>query len=458
MFNNCENKKDFIAAKNVIAKLHELGYEAWLVGGCVRDFLIGNIPHDYDVTTSADPVSVMGIFKHVADSNGIEFGTVMVTDDGEMTEVTTYRAEGAYKDGRHPDEIEFVNDIKDDLARRDFTMNAIAYNTETEETVDPFGGMNDIKNGIIRAVGNPDTRFQEDALRILRAMRFSSVLGFMIEEKTTKAMFANKSGLQKISKERITSEMKKILLGRNRVQVLLLFRDIIAEIFPEMLPAIQSDMQYHIFHIYNVYEHIVHSLNVKTDNVNVIFALLFHDIAKPGLETHDDNGVSHFKGHAEESAKIAKDICKRYKMDNKSIDEICFYISNHDILNNMTTEDNINRSTIRRLISKYGNEAFYNLMTVIDGDSAGQNPFMQDSITKRNLAVVKIAEDIIRNNDAFQIKDMKVNGYDVMNAGFKGKDIGDELQSLFDKVMNGEKNERGILLNILEEDKNKKIV
>ena len=452
MFENCENKKDFLAAKKVISKLHELGYEAWLVGGCVRDDIIGNIPHDYDVTTSADPVSIMSIFKHVADSNGIDFGTVMVTADEEITEVTTYRAEGAYKDGRHPDEIEFVNNVMEDLARRDFTMNAIAYNTDTAEIVDPFGGVDDIKNKIIRAVGNPDTRFKEDALRILRAMRFSSVIGFMIEENTMKAMFANKSGLQKISKERITSELKKILLGRNRIQVLLIFKDIIAEIFPEMLPAIQSERQYHIFHIYNVYEHIVHSLDVKTDNVNILIALLFHDIAKPSLETQDSNGIVHFKGHAEESEKIARKILKKYKMDNKSIDEICFYIKHHDIMNNMMADD-ISRSTIRKLISKYGNTAFYNLMTVIEGDTIGQNPFILDDIMKRNQAIINVAEDVISSNEAFKITDMEVNGYDVMNAGFCGRDIGEELQSLFDKIMDGEKNERGILLNILEEDR-----
>ena len=291
-------------AKIVINALADAGFSAYVVGGCVRDYFLGNQTSDTDITTSAKPCELE---KILADKNikvvetGLKHGTVTAVIDKTPLEITTFRADGEYRDSRHPQSVEFVEDIEQDLKRRDFTVNAMAYNDE-RGLVDLFGGREDIENRIIRTVGEPDARFKEDALRIMRALRFSSVLGFEIEEKTKKSIFDNMYLLENISAERIFSELSKLLCGKNVLNVLNEFRQVIGVIIPQLIPSFNC-AQNTPWHTYTVYEHIIHSVDFAPCDPVIRLTMLLHDIGKPSVKLTDENGRDHFKTHADAGEK-----------------------------------------------------------------------------------------------------------------------------------------------------------
>ena len=294
-------------SKEVIKKLNNANFKGYVVGGTCRDHILNRPVTDVDVTTNATPEQILEVFKeYKIYETGLKHGTVTVNVDGEMIEITTFRKDGDYLNNRRPVVVEFVDDLKEDLLRRDFTINAICYNEE-EGFIDLFGGLEDCKNKIIRAVGNADDRFCEDALRILRALRFCSTLSFKIEEKTSKAIIKNRHLLNNISKERIYVELTKILLGDNVEQVLLEYKQVFFTLFPSLEKCDGFD-QKSKFHAYDVFTHIVKSVALAEKDKNVRLALLFHDIEKPSCFSIDDNGVGHFYGHQEKSANLAREI------------------------------------------------------------------------------------------------------------------------------------------------------
>ncbi|PWM45669.1 MAG: CCA tRNA nucleotidyltransferase, partial [Clostridiales bacterium] len=303
----------FSIPEKIINKLSQNGYDAYFVGGCVRDFLRGEAFTDIDICTSATPEEVKKCFsEETIIETGIKHGTVTLLFCGESFEITTFRSEQGYNDSRHPSNVEFIKSINEDLSRRDFTMNAIALKDGI--ITDPFGGSQDIKNKIIRTVGNPDERFKEDALRILRALRFSSVLGFEIEEKTAESIFKNKELLCHVSKERIAVEFNKILLGKNVENILINYSSVIAVFIPEILQTINFN-QHNPFHIYDVYTHIVKAVASSENNIYIRLTMFFHDMAKPQCFSLDNDGIGHFKKHADKSSDMAKIVLNRMKYD-----------------------------------------------------------------------------------------------------------------------------------------------
>lgn len=396
----------------IIRQLNNAGYEAYIVGGCVRDKIMDKEPHDYDICTSALPNEVINVFKnHRIIETGLKHGTVTLVLHNNGYEITTYRCDGKYLDGRHPESVLFVSNLNEDLMRRDFTMNAIAF--DGCEFKDPFNGFNDIKNKCIRCVGNPDDRFKEDALRILRAMRFSSQLSFEIDKDTEKAMFANKELICKISAERIASEFSKILLGDNVFSVLMKYRDIIATFIPEIKDTFDFE-QKNDWHIYDVYEHICHSVKNIEPNLILRMTMFFHDIEKPACFFVDDSNVGHFYGHPAKSAKTTKQILKRLKYPNEIIENVDILVYNHD-RRIVTT-----KTAIRKLLNKFSFENAKNLILVKKADASAQNPAKNsESGYLEELDVINtLIEEVSSNGDCVRIKDLAVNGNDLKELGF----------------------------------------
>ena len=310
--------------KNVdtaINLLQSAGFEAYAVGGCVRDSLLGKIPNDWDITTSAKPEDMKSVFAdfHCIDT-GIKHGTVTVVIDGEPLEITTFRLDGEYEDNRHPKSVTFTSNLSADLGRRDFTVNAMAYSKKTG-TVDLFGGQNDLKNKIIRCVGDPDRRFNEDALRILRALRFASALDFEIEEKTAQSLLKNRALLGNISEERIAKELLKLVCGKGAKRILTDFAPVLFEILPELQPMYKNSHD-NPHHCYDIYEHMLIAVESIDPEPTLRFAMLLHDCGKPAVKKFDENGVAHFYGHQRISAEISAQILARLKVSNKFRDEI----------------------------------------------------------------------------------------------------------------------------------------
>ena len=304
----------------IIGVLQEAGFEAYAVGGCIRDSLLGRTPNDWDITTSAKPMEVKALFSHTIDT-GIQHGTVTILLDREGFEVTTYRIDGEYEDGRHPKEVSFTGSLEEDLKRRDFTINALAYN-ETAGLIDIFEGQKDLKDGIIRCVGNAEERFTEDALRMLRAIRFSAQLGYRIEENTLAAIHKLAGNLEKISAERIQTELLKLMVSPHPDYLRTAYECGVTKVFfPEFDLAMETP-QNHPHHCYNVGEHILHSLiEVPADKV-LRLTMLLHDIAKPQCLTVDEKGITHFHGHEEMGAEMSRVILRRLRMDNDTTDKV----------------------------------------------------------------------------------------------------------------------------------------
>lgn len=433
-------------AEEIIVMLENSGYEAYAVGGCVRDFLMGRACDDVDITTSATPQQTEAVFSHNDVrfiETGLKHGTITAVTPGGNFEVTTYRTDGDYKDNRHPDAVEFVTDIKSDLSRRDFTVNAMAY-SDKRGLVDLFGGQDDLNAKIIRAVGDPDKRFKEDALRIMRALRFSSVLSFEIEPKTEKALFDNQELLKNVSSERVFSELSKLLLGDNVFNVLMKYREILAQVIPE-LRFIFNIPQNTKWHIYDVWEHTCKSVDVAPRDVALRLTMLLHDIGKAFSKTTDENGTDHFKGHQKISAVYAQKALERLKVSNEIYDRVMFLVPIHDM--HIGTD----RKKIKKWLSKAGESRLRDLIEVKRADKLAQNPIMTCEELS-NLDITQSELDrIIEEGEPYSLKDLAVNGYDLIELGYSGAEIGEKLHILLEKVIDSSiKNEKQALLNYLK--------
>lgn len=434
-------------AKIVINALADAGFSAYVVGGCVRDYFLGNQTSDTDITTSAKPCEVE---KILADKNikvvetGLKHGTVTAVIDKTPLEITTFRADGEYRDSRHPQSVEFVEDIEQDLKRRDFTVNAMAYNDE-RGLVDLFGGREDIENRIIRTVGEPDARFKEDALRIMRALRFSSVLGFEIEEKTKKSIFDNMYLLENISAERIFSELSKLLCGKNVLNVLDEFRQVIGVIIPQLIPSFNC-AQNTPWHTYTVYEHIIHSVDFAPCDPVIRLTMLLHDIGKPSVKRTDENGRDHFKTHADAGEKIAAEVLSKLKVSNNIYNKVTTLIKYHQSV------ENVNDVKIKHWFNKIGEEYTLSLFDVRIADLKAHNINLKEvnMEIEELISIKKQAQEAISRGDPYRISDLAVNGNDLLSAGLEGRKIGEMLSNILNLVMDGKlKNNKQSIIEYL---------
>ena len=420
--------------KNVdiaINLLQSAGFEAYAVGGCVRDSLLGKTPNDWDITTSAKPEDMKSVFAdfHCIDT-GIKHGTVTVVIDGEPLEITTFRLDGEYEDNRHPKSVTFTSNLGADLGRRDFTVNAMAYSKMTG-TVDLFGGQNDLKNKIIRCVGDPDRRFNEDALRILRALRFASALDFEIEEKTAQSLLKNCALLENISEERIAKELLKLVCGKGAKRILTDFAPVLFEILPELQPMYKNSHD-NPHHCYDIYEHTLIAVESIDPEPTLRFAMLLHDCGKPAVKKFDENGVAHFYGHQRISAEISAQILARLKVSNKFRDEILFLVSNHD-----RWELYENTEKMPRYLSKFGLDGVLKLLKVMRADVLAQSPeyrYRLDQIADAE----EIAKNLAAQKPCLSLSELQINGRTLMDIGIpQGRKLGAVLAQLLDEVIDG---------------------
>lgn len=412
----------------ILHTLEEAGYEAYAVGGCVRDSLLGREPDDWDITTSATPQQVKKAFPRTIDT-GIQHGTVTVMMGKEGFEVTTYRIDGEYEDSRHPKEVIFTANLIEDLKRRDFTINAFAYN-DRSGIVDAFDGMTDLKNGIIRCVGEARERFREDALRMMRAVRFSAQLGYSIEEKTREAIIELAPSLKNISAERIQVELVKLLqsphpdylreayeLGMTKV------------ILPEFDRAMKTP-QNNPHHIYSVGEHMLHTLLYVRPDRSLRIAALLHDIAKPDTEEIDSEGISHFHGHAQLGEEKAAAILKRLKFDNDTIHKVKKYVKYHDYRIEATPR------AVRRALNKIGKEYFEQILEIKQADMLAQSMYQREEKEENLRQVRALYQEILQKEECFSLKELALTGKDLMELGVpQGKQVGAVLNQLLEDVL-----------------------
>lgn len=424
----------------IIERLYQNGYEAYAVGGCIRDSLLGREPHDWDVTTSASPEEVKQIFKRTFDT-GIEHGTVTILQGSEAVEVTTYRIDGAYEDNRHPSEVSFTKDLKEDLKRRDFTINAIAYN-DHDGIVDPFNGTEDLKNGLIRCVGDPEERFTEDALRIMRAIRFSAQLGFEIQERTQNSIRNHAPNLQSISAERIAAELIKLITSDSPEKIQTAYElGITGVILPEF-DVMMKTPQNSPHHCCGVGEHTIRSMMHCPPEKDIRLTMLLHDIGKPLVRTTDPDGTDHFRMHSVESVRISQEILRRLKLDNDTIRKVSILVRYHD------WHPTPNEANVRLLVHSVGKDLFPELMKVQKADIAAQSPYMREEKLKKIEETEEIFKCIMERGDCTDMKGLMLNGNDLLKLGFKkGPMIGEILNEALTMVLEDhKKNNREILL------------
>lgn len=422
------------ASKVAIDLLKSNGFEAFLIGGSVRDYIMGLPIGDIDITTNATPQQVKKVFKDFrVIETGIKHGTVTVLIDNEPLEITTYRSEGTYSDNRHPDEVVFSEKLSDDVIRRDFTMNAIAYDFSSG-FCDLVGGMDDIKNQTIRCIGNAETRFREDALRILRALRFSSVLGFSIEENTKDAIHKCKDLLKNISAERIREEFTKLICGKNVYNVLQEFSDVVTVFIPEIKPCVNF-LQKNRHHCYDVYTHILKAVEKSRPDSVIRLSLFFHDIGKPIVAHFDEKGEQHYYGHPKKSAELTESIMTRLRFDNETKNKVVTLVALHDspiMVNNNIYPD---KKRLKKIMSKIGKDLIFDLIHIKYCDNSAQNSeyFRGEDFYKTTYSII---DEIINGQECFSIKDLKINGNDLIRMGFKGKEIGKILEKVLECVIN----------------------
>ena len=428
--------------KTVLEMLEEAGYEAWCVGGCVRDGLLGRTPEDWDVTTSAMPEETMAVFGGRAVPTGLQHGTVTVRADHKSVEVTTYRVDGAYHDHRRPDSVSFTHSLEEDLRRRDFTINAMAIKLKGELR-DPFGGQRDLKAGVLCCVGDPDQRFCEDALRILRGIRFAAVLGFDIDSETGKSIHQNRELLREIAAERIQVEVLKLLCGKNAAEILRQYPDVVGVFWPEVLPMVGFDQKnYH--HCYDVWEHTLHALAVIPPEPVLRCAALLHDIGKPRCFTVDEKGVGHFYGHGSISREMASQMLRRLKCSTDFRETVVRLVDWHD--RDIPRTD----KSIRRALGKLGEPDLRRLIALKRADNLAQAPEFRDRQLELDKAE-RILEKLLEENACFSLKQLSVNGKDLTDMGLSGPSVGAVLKRLLDNVIEGElPNEREALLRQAE--------
>ena len=414
--------------QEIISVLQEHGYDAYAVGGCVRDSLLGVLPADWDITTSARPYQVKELFSRTLDT-GITHGTVTVMLGKEGFEVTTYRIDGEYEDGRHPKEVVFTGELLEDLRRRDFTINAMAYN-DREGVIDAFGGIEDLHAGIIRCVGNPEERFQEDALRILRAFRFAGQLGFSIEENTLQAAAKLAENLKKISAERIAAELGKTLVSKNPGILRTAYEaGVTAVILPEFDRMMETG-QNTPHHCYSVGEHTLKTLEYIPADKVLRYTMLLHDMGKPAAKVTDANGRDHFKGHETESEKLAGNILHRLKLDNDTIGKVKKLVRWHD------SRQQPDPRIVRKAVNKIGKEMCPLLLQVQYADTMAKSMYKREEKLDRIDKVQEIYEEICREDQCVSLQDLEVNGKDLIQMGMKpGKEIGKMLEALLEEVL-----------------------
>jgi tRNA nucleotidyltransferase (CCA-adding enzyme) len=408
--------------------------DAYIVGGCVRDSILNKTPHDWDICTSVRPGVVLSILaEHGIKTfeTGLQHGTVTAVIGDESYEITTFRTDGEYSDNRRPDRVEFIADICEDLSRRDFTINAMAYN-ESDGVIDPWHGHEDLLNGVIRCVRNPDDRFREDALRIMRALRFAATYGFKIEEKAAAAIHRNKELLKNISAERIQSELTKMLCGKGVLDILLEYKDVMAVIIPELEPCIGFD-QNNPYHIYDVYDHIAHAVaNYKGNDISIKMALLLHDIGKPESYVVVDFGGGHFYGHSVPSMRITKDAMARLRFDNKTRDEVVDLVLYHD------ADIYPGARSVRRWLNLIGPDMLDKLIFVKIADLEAHSDMNKSSRRDRTLGIRLVMKDVIAKAQCFTLKDLAISGNDILSLGVEeGPRIGKILNYLLGEVLDG---------------------
>lgn len=435
-----------LSVHNIILKLEEAGYEAYAVGGCVRDSLLGRTPDDWDITTSAKPSEVKALFRRTIDT-GIKHGTVTIMDGSEGYEVTTYRIDGEYEDGRHPKEVTFTRSLEEDLKRRDFTINAMAY-SEKEGLVDLFGGQSDLEKKIIRCVGNPVERFSEDALRMMRAVRFAGQLSFTIDEATKEAVRNLSKTLSKVSSERIQIELVKLLVSPNPDYFEMMYDLGLTAVFMPEFDRMMETAQNHPHHAYSVGVHTLKTMKAIKSDRRLRLAMLFHDSGKPAVKTTDEDGTDHFHGHPAKSGELAVTIMRRLKFDTDTINYVRRLAENHDRKIGETEKD------MRRAMNKLGEDIFPDLFEVKAADIEGQSMYLRDEKEEalKNLRIMY--EKVCASNACVSLKDLTVKGKDLMELGMPaGRGLGETLNSLLELVIeNPDMNDKETLINWLKDN------
>ncbi len=427
----------------ILHTLTKHGFDGYIVGGCVRDNLLEKKPEDYDICTNALPIETKQCFNNYKTiDTGMKHGTVTLLVDEQQFEITSYRTEGKYSDCRRPDNVSFVQDLSEDLLRRDFTINAMAYNPFVG-LVDHHGGVSDLREGIIRAVGNPNIRFEEDALRIIRALRFASVLGFKIENQTSDAIHRLSGNVKNVSMERICSELSKLLVGENVVNVLLDYGDVFAVFIPE-LKKVFNLKQNNPYHIYDVYEHMVRAVGFVPPDLTLRLAMFLHDIEKPSCHTFAKDGTDQFNGHEKAGALTASRLLKRLCYDNNTIKNVHELIFLHD------EKIEPNSKCIKRWLNRIGECQFNRWLKVRTADIMAQSDYLSEKRLMENNVILEIFEEIIKESQCYSINGLAVNGDDLIKLGFTdGIKIGNALSLLLEKVIDEEvPNDKDSLLKI----------
>lgn len=426
--------------RSCLQELEKAGFAAYAVGGCVRDSLLGIFPHDFDLCTSARPHEICAVFSHLPlVKNGEKHGTIGVVIDHRLIEITTFRTEGGYQDNRHPDWVDFVSSVHEDLARRDFTVNAMAYSPK-EGYVDPFGGRKDLDARILRAVGDPGERFTEDSLRILRGARFAVRFGLVPEKKTKEAMFRLAPLMDNLARERVFSELCKLLLLA-KADDLLTYSPVITQVIPELAPGV-GFCQNSPHHLFDVYTHTAHVVAAVQSELPLRWAALLHDVAKPECYTEDENGRGHFKGHAAVGAKQADDILLRLKAPKALRERVVFLIEQH------MTPFIPDKKVLRRRLGKWGEEATKQLLALQKADfgSKGTGTAQEERIFSQ---IENCLAEVLAEQACFTVKDLAITGHDLLELGISpGPQVGKILEQLLTRVQNEElPNENTALLN-----------
>lgn len=419
--------------ENIIKTIEDAGFEAYAVGGCIRDSLLLREPDDWDITTSAKPEQIKALFARTIDT-GIAHGTVTVMLHHKGYEVTTYRIDGEYEDSRHPKEVTFTADLLEDLRRRDFTINAMAYN-ERSGIVDAFCGMEDLERKIIRAVGNPEERFEEDALRIMRAVRFSAQLDYEIEENTKKAILTLAGNLSRISAERIQVELVKLIQSPYPEKIRDLYKMGITKVFMPEFDAIMETEQHNPHHMYSVGEHTIRAVMAAEADKNLRLALLFHDFGKSRCRTTDEEGIDHFHGHSSISEEMCRQILKRLKFDNDTIHIVGKLVQNHDY--DIIPE----KKYVRRAVYRIGEDVFGLLLKVKQADLDAQSDYLREEKQQKLCRVQKLYREILADGECISLRTLAVKGADLIAWGMQpGREIGEMLARLLEEVLDNPQN------------------
>ena len=429
------------AAIHCIRALEEAGFATYAVGGCVRDDCMGIEPHDYDLCSAALPEQIQAVFSAYPQVlAGVKHGTVGVITAEGVVEITTFRAEGSYADNRHPDWVDFVTDIEKDLSRRDFTMNAIAW-SPVRGHADPFGGRADIEAGILRAVGNPDERFQEDSLRILRGLRFAARFRLAIDPETEKAMFRQAHLMENLARERVFTELCGFLRYAG-AEDLLRFAPILGLVIPEVAAMVGFD-QHSPHHAYDVYTHTAYVLEAVAGELPLRWAALLHDIGKVPTFTQDADGRGHFRGHAGKSAEMAEEILRRLKAPNALREQVVWLIEHH------MTRLSPDRKLLRRFLSRHGREQLLMLCALQQADMGGKGVDEHEAEVFEEIR--NRLEELIAEEGQLNLKNLAVNGSDLMALGFQGRQVGECLNRLLEQVLDETlENDRETLLHAAE--------